>query len=272
MKNGVKYPGSTDYRGELGFFLPETPSTEALKNFSAPFSPPPVRPQTLPTAFTTKADPWHPLEECSSLCHGFTRHDSSPRACKLSSVKTRSTGNYVWILEVLQSHRPPVMTEHTNDTLTHEAINTLLQNGIFEGIPLIAEILANAAMILERARHLKVGACQRGEARDGQANGFKPRGLQTSFGKLHLNVPQVRGSSGPFQSSLFEKGCRTDPAIKVTIAKDQVPNRPLLRAPGAVKRRPKPCELLNVPGHQMIGIRHRVRYKKPADKIIPKSH
>ena len=123
-----------------------------------------------------------------------------------------------WIMEVSKSNQTPTMTEHTNDTLSNETINTLLQNGIFEGIPLIAEMLANAAMILERARHLKVGAYERGEVRDGQANGFKTRGLQTSFGKLSLNVPQVRGSSEPFQSSLFEKGCRTDRALKVAIA------------------------------------------------------
>ena len=110
------------------------------------------------------------------------------------------------------------MTEHTNDTLSNETINTLLENGLFEGIPLIAEMLANAAMILERAHHLKVGAYERGAARDGQANGFKPRGLQTSFGKLNLNVPQVRGSSEPFQSSLFGKGCRTERSLKVAIA------------------------------------------------------
>ena len=110
------------------------------------------------------------------------------------------------------------MTGHTNDTLTHDTINTLLQNGLFEGIPLIAEMLANAAMILERTHHLKAGAYERCEARDGQSNGFKPKGLQTSFGKLALNVPQVRGSSEPFQSSLFEKGSRTDRALKVAIA------------------------------------------------------
>jgi len=110
------------------------------------------------------------------------------------------------------------MTGHTNDTLTNDTINTLLQNGIFEGIPLIAEMLANAAMILERTHHLGVGAYERGEARDGQSNGFKQRGLQTTFGKLSLNVPQVRGSSEPFQSSLFEKGSRTDRALKVAIA------------------------------------------------------
>ena len=110
------------------------------------------------------------------------------------------------------------MTGHTNDSLTNDTINTLLENGLFEGIPLIAEMLANAAMILERTRHIKVGAYERGETRDGQSNGFKPRGLQTTFGKLSLNVPQVRGSSEPFQSSLFEKGSRTDRALKVAIA------------------------------------------------------
>jgi transposase-like protein len=120
-------------------------------------------------------------------------------------------------MEVSKSNQTPTMTEHTNDTLSNETINTLLQNGIFEGIPLIAEMLANAAMILERARHLKVGAYERGEDRDGQANGFKTRGLQTSFGKLSLNVPQVRGSSEPFQSSLFEKGCRTDCATTIRV-------------------------------------------------------
>jgi len=37
------------------------------------------------------------------------------------------------------------MTGHTHGTQTHDSINTLLQNGFFEGIPLIAEMPANAA-------------------------------------------------------------------------------------------------------------------------------
>jgi hypothetical protein len=53
------------------------------------------------------------------------------------------------------------------------------------------------------------------------------------------------------------------------IAEDQVPSRPFRREPRAVKRRPKPHQLLNVPRHQMIEINHRSRYKKPADEIIP---
>ena len=110
------------------------------------------------------------------------------------------------------------MTGHADNSQNLDAINTLLENGFFEGIPLIAEMLANAAMILERSHHLKVGPYERGEARDGHANGFKPRSLQTTFGKLALSVPQVRGCSEPFQTSLFEKGSRTDRALKIAIA------------------------------------------------------
>ena len=40
------------------------------------------------------------------------------------------------------------MTGHADDTQNLDAINLLLANGLFEGIPLIAEMLANAAMIL----------------------------------------------------------------------------------------------------------------------------
>jgi hypothetical protein len=53
------------------------------------------------------------------------------------------------------------------------------------------------------------------------------------------------------------------------VAIDQVPNRPFRREPRAVKRRPKPHQLLNIPRHQMVEISHRSRYKKTTDEIIP---
>ena len=53
------------------------------------------------------------------------------------------------------------------------------------------------------------------------------------------------------------------------VAEDHVPSRPFRREPRAVKRRPKPHQLLNVPRHQMVEISHRSRYKKPTDEIIP---
>jgi hypothetical protein len=63
----------------------------------------------------------------------------------------------------------PAVSGHSNHTLSEETINTLLQNGLCEGSPLIAAMPANAAMILERAHHLRVSASKGGAAGDGPA-------------------------------------------------------------------------------------------------------
>jgi len=47
-----------------------------------------------------------------------------------------------------------------------------------------------------------------------------------------------------------------------TIARDQVPERPDRLEPRAVKRRPKPYQLLNRPRHVMKEIAHRSQYRK----------
>lgn len=54
------------------------------------------------------------------------------------------------------------------------------------------------------------------------------------------------------------------------IAEDQVPDRPFRREPRAVKRRPKPHQLLNKPRHEMVEISHRSRYTKAKRKMITK--
>lgn len=46
------------------------------------------------------------------------------------------------------------------------------------------------------------------------------------------------------------------------IAQDEVPDRPGRREPRAVKRRPKPYQLLNRPRHLMIELKHRGKYRK----------
>jgi hypothetical protein len=51
------------------------------------------------------------------------------------------------------------------------------------------------------------------------------------------------------------------------IARDQVPDRPGRREPRAVKRRPKPYQLLNRPRHLMKEIDHRSKYRKNRDLI-----
>ena len=73
-------------------------------------------------------------------------------------------------------------------------------------------------MLIERTQHIGAGPYERIEARNGHANGFKPRSLHTSMGGLNLASPQVRGSDIPFRTSLLEKGSRSDRALKAAIS------------------------------------------------------
>lgn len=49
-----------------------------------------------------------------------------------------------------------------------------------------------------------------------------------------------------------------------SMARKVVPDRPNRREPRAVKRRPKPFQLLTKPRHEMMEIQHRSRYAKQA--------
>ena len=104
------------------------------------------------------------------------------------------------------------MSGHNTNTLAAAAINTLLQDGLGEGLLRIAE------MRLERTSHTDAEAYERNETCNGHADGFKPRSFQTAVGKLNLAVPQVRRSSGPFRTSLLESGSRTERSLKAAIA------------------------------------------------------
>jgi putative transposase len=110
------------------------------------------------------------------------------------------------------------MDEQNQNTISNDLINLLLHDGLGEGFPKIAEILMNAAMLVERAKHIGVAPHERSEQRNGHANGFKPRTFHTSMGALELSLPQVRGSDAPFRTSLLEKGSRSDRSLKAAIA------------------------------------------------------
>ncbi len=111
------------------------------------------------------------------------------------------------------------MTRHNpHDTLTSEAINLLLEKGLAEGLPKIAEMLLNAAMIIERSAHLGAGPYERTEQRNGYANGLKERVFHSSLGQLNLRLPQTRDCEQPYRPSLLERGSRVDRALKAAIA------------------------------------------------------
>ena len=86
----------------------------------------------------------------------------------------------------------------------------------FEGLGSAVELLINEAMRIERERHLKASSYERTEARNGYANGFKPKQLKTRLGALNLQVPQVR--AGDFYPSFLERGLRSERALKVSLA------------------------------------------------------
>jgi len=56
-----------------------------------------------------------------------------------------------WKLRVLNPNTAPTMTRHHKDTTpTEDPINLLLQHGLSDGLPQIAEMIVNAAMLIEQ--------------------------------------------------------------------------------------------------------------------------
>ena len=111
------------------------------------------------------------------------------------------------------------MTRHQKqNTQTEDPINLLLEHGLAEGLPQIAEMLMNTAMLIERSGHLRADLYERSEGRNGYANGLKDRSFQSSVGPLALRVPHTRDSNEPYRPSMLESGSRSDRSLKVAIA------------------------------------------------------
>lgn len=96
-----------------------------------------------------------------------------------------------------------------------EAMELLSEQG-FGGMAQAMTILINEAMKLERSAVLGARPFERTPQRRGQANGFKPKTVNTRVGALELRVPQTRDV--PFYPSALEKGQRSERALKLAIA------------------------------------------------------
>jgi transposase-like protein len=107
------------------------------------------------------------------------------------------------------------MTHQPHPSVTREVVQALAEHG-FDGMAQIMELLVNECMKIERQQALGVGPYQRGEARRGRANGFKPRRLKTRVGELQLSVPQVRDAK--FYPSVLERGSRSERALTLALA------------------------------------------------------
>jgi hypothetical protein len=97
------------------------------------------------------------------------------------------------------------MTEHTatQNTSLDNLIQLLLNEGYENGLPRIAEMILNAAMLIERRTHLSAQPYERCEKRNGYANGFKDRVFKSTLGEMNLlrNGATVRCRKPPTSSS-----------------------------------------------------------------------
>lgn len=96
----------------------------------------------------------------------------------------------------------------------------LTTNGL-EALPTLFQVLLNAAMQIERQKHLGAAPHERTEERTGHANGFKDKTLRTRLGQITVAVPQVRavdGQGGGFYPQSLERGTRSERALKLALA------------------------------------------------------
>src|SRR5207237_9175046 len=107
------------------------------------------------------------------------------------------------------------MTHQPHPNVTHQVVQLLSEQGV-EGMAEAMVRLLNECMKIERQQALGVGPYQRGEARRGQANGFKPKTMKTRIGPLQLAVPQVRGAE--FYPRVLERGTRSEKALRLALA------------------------------------------------------
>jgi transposase-like protein len=107
------------------------------------------------------------------------------------------------------------MPNQNNDNSLQDILELLTENGL-DGATEALRMLLNAAMFLEREKHLGAAHYERNEQRRGQANGYKNKTVQTRSGALTVDVPQVR--DGSFYPSSLERGIRSERALKNALA------------------------------------------------------
>jgi len=82
--------------------------------------------------------------------------------------------------------------------------------------------LMNHAMQIEREQVLKAESHQRTADRQGYANGFKPKTLNTRVGQIDLRIPQTRGyrdaNGRPFYPKALDRGVRSERAMVLAMA------------------------------------------------------
>ena len=107
------------------------------------------------------------------------------------------------------------MACQVQDKTINDVLELLVAEG-FEGMAKAMSIMLNEAMRLDRSQHLGAGPWERVEARQGYANGYKPKQVQSRIGNLSLQVPQTRDTD--FYPASLERGIRSERALKLALA------------------------------------------------------
>ena len=101
-------------------------------------------------------------------------------------------------------------------------VEALLEHLIEHGPDDIGTVFARAfemAMRIERERFLRAGPYERTAERQGYANGYKPKRIDTPAGTVTVDVPKTAGHDGaPFYQQSLERGRRSVRAVMLAVA------------------------------------------------------
>jgi transposase-like protein len=113
------------------------------------------------------------------------------------------------------------MTHQDERSAIRDLVDLAMEHGPDAMAAAFATLMKHA-MQIEREQVLSAESHQRTADRQGYANGFKPKTLNTRFGQIDLRIPQTRGyrdSSGrPFYPKALDRGVRSERAMILAMA------------------------------------------------------
>jgi putative transposase len=108
--------------------------------------------------------------------------------------------------------------DRRKDTVIEAVLEQLIEHGPAD----MARVFAQAfeiAMQIERERFLGAGLYERTPGRQGYANGYKPKRIDTPAGTVSVQVPKTAGHDGePFYPHALERGRRSVRAVMLAVA------------------------------------------------------
>ena len=105
-----------------------------------------------------------------------------------------------------------------HDTVLETLMEQLIEGGA-ENMGLVFARVFDLAMQIERERFLGAQHFERSPSRQGYANGYKAKRIDTPAGTVTVNVPKTAGHDGePFYPQSLERGFRSTRAVMLAVA------------------------------------------------------